>query len=146
MFDNSDALPPIPAPQGIPHVYALNSDPAFLEVIDDLMRDTRAHVTLEQIRPNVLVTVSNLRSAQPDLVILDYVPYQHNSVELLELLSDDPELRHLPIILASTNVAQAEQVANTYDTLVRDILPKPFDIEEFFAKLTRLLHGVHALY
>ncbi len=33
---------------------------------------------------------------------------------------------------------ESPQVAATYSPLVRDVLPKPFDVEEFFAMLRRL--------
>jgi hypothetical protein len=34
-------------------------------------------------------------------------------------------------------------VAATYRPLVRDVLPKPFDLDEFFATLRRLKVRIH---
>ena len=50
----------------------------------------------------------------------------------------DEALRRIPVLAASTNPGLAEQVAATYQPLVRDLLPKPFDFDEFFATLRRL--------
>jgi CheY-like chemotaxis protein len=132
-------LPPSPEPEGPPHVYVLNSDPSFLEMIGELLADTRVRVSLEQMRPNVLVTVDNLRSARPDLLILDAVPYRDDAERLLDYLREDEELHELPVLLACTSAGIAERLAERFPDLVRDVLPKPFDLDEFFARLGRLL-------
>jgi response regulator RpfG family c-di-GMP phosphodiesterase len=131
-------LPPTPEPERRLHIYVINSDPLFLELIATLIEDTRIQVTLEQLRPNPAVTVDNLHSARPDLVILDVVPYQTAAATLLDLLEQDPALCTLPVMLASTSPEAAEQVANAYDQLVRDILPKPFDLDAFYVKVHRI--------
>ncbi len=136
--DETLPLPPLAGPKDRPHIHVINSDEMFLEMIGDLLSDLRAHVTLEQMRPNVAVTVDNLRSARPDLVILDVVPFRSEAATLLELLEGDVDLRELPVLLASTSPNLAERLANAHATLVRDVLPKPFDLEAFYAILRRL--------
>ncbi len=138
MDEESLPLPPTPAPPGVPHIYVINSDEEFLETIGELLEDSRLRVTLEQMRPNIEVTVENLRSAQPDLLILDIVPRGHDAQLLLDRMLRDEELRQIPVLAASTNPGLAEQVAARYQPLVRDLLPKPFEVDEFFATLRRL--------
>jgi DNA-binding response OmpR family regulator len=138
MDDEALPLPPTPAPPGVPHIYVINSDEEFLETIGDLLTDVRVRVTLEQMRPNIEVTVANLHSAQPDLLILDVVPHRRDAQWLLERMGADLELSQIPVLAASTNSGLAEQVAATYAPLVRAVLPKPFDVEEFFATLRHL--------
>jgi DNA-binding response OmpR family regulator len=138
MDDQTAPLPPTPAPPGIPHIYVINSDEVFLETIGDLLQDSRVRVTLEQMRPNIEVTMANLRSARPDLLILDVVPRRSDAQMLLERMLHDEELSRIPVLAASTNPGLAEQVAAKYQPLVRDLLPKPFDFDEFFATLRRL--------
>jgi CheY-like chemotaxis protein len=135
-------LPPATEVDEQPHVYVINSDPSFLEMIGELLADTRVRVTLEQMRPNVLVTVDNLRSARPDLLILDVVPYRGDAERLLDSLCDDDGLSELPVLLACTSAGIAERVAERFPDLVRDVLPKPFDLNDFFARLERLLPPV----
>lgn len=136
--DETLPLPPVPLPDDRPHIHVINSDEMFLEMMADLLADTRAHVTLEQMRPNLAVTVGNLRAARPDLLLLDVVPFRTEAATLLDLLERDADLRDLPILLASTSPDIAERLAAAHPTLVRDILPKPFDLEAFYAKLHRL--------
>lgn len=142
--DNTLPLPPVQPDDGRPLVYVINSNPEFLEMIAELLSDSRAEVVLEQMRPNVEVTLENLRSARPDLVILDIIAHQKDGPLLLERIAEDPKLQRLPVMLASTNPRVAEQLANTYPNVVRDILPKPFDLEDFFAKLNQLVVGINA--
>ena len=137
-------LPPTRPDDGRPLVYIINSNPEFLEMIGELLADSRATVMLEQLRPNVEVSVQNLRSAHPDLLILDIVAHEKDGPILLARIAADEELSHLPVMLASTNPRVVEELANTHPNVVRDILPKPFDLEDFFAKLNRLVVGINA--
>ncbi len=135
-------LPPTPGPDDRPNVYVINSDPAFLEMIADLLADVRVRVHLEELRPNIEVTLDNLRSARPDLLILDLVPYQADGVTLLERIASDGDLHTLPVMIACTTPSLAERVANEHASIVRDVLPKPFDLDDFYVRLGRLLEGV----
>lgn len=140
--NDSPALPPSPESSDLPFIYVVNSDPDFLQMIGSLLEDVRVRVQLEETRPNVAVTVDNLRSAKPDLLLLDVVPYRNDARLLLERIAADAELHNMPIMLASTSAGVAEELANTYGDHVLDVLPKPFDLNDFYAKLSRLLVGV----
>lgn len=142
--DDALPLPPTPPADGRPHIYVINADPDFLEMVADLLTDTRAQVTLEQQRPNVWVTLENLRSARPNLLILDVVPYRNDARALLETMTADAELAHLPVLTASTSTGAAEQLANAYPDLVREVLPKPFDVGDLLALVSKLIVGIKA--
>jgi|GEM_PF-815907 DNA-binding response OmpR family regulator len=132
-------LPPVKTLDGVPTVYVINTDPAFLEMVADLLADERVHVLLEQMRPNIEVTLDNLRSAQPDMLILDVVPRKDLAPQLLERISQDEGLSKIPVMLASTNAGVAEALAQEHASVVRDVLPKPFDMDEFLTKVNALL-------
>lgn len=142
--DTALPLPPFRPNDGRPLVYVINSNEEFLEIIAELLSDSRAEVVLEQMRPNIEVSLDNLRSAHPDLLILDIIAHQKDGPILLARIAEDEELHNLPVMLASTNLRIAEELANTYPNVVRDILPKPFDLEDFFAKLNHLVVGINA--
>lgn len=139
---NSPALPPSPGPNDLPNIYVVNSDSDFLEMIGSLLDDVRVHVHLEEMRPNVAVTLDNLRAAKPDLLILDVIPYLDDARLLLERIAADDQLAHLPIMLASTSAGVAEKLADAYANQVCDVLSKPFDLDDFYVKLSRILVGV----
>lgn len=131
-------LPPTPAAPGLPHLYVLNSDPEFLDMIRDVLADVHLQVTVEQLRPNLEVTLSNLRSAQPDLLLLDVVPHKRNeALGLLEALAASPDVQQMPVLLASTSPTAAEEVAQQFPGRVFDVLTKPFDIGDLYLMLNR---------
>jgi DNA-binding response OmpR family regulator len=134
-------LPPAPTADGLPHVHVVNSDPDFLEMIAELLSDSRVRVTLEQMRPNVAVTADNLRSARPDLLLLDVVPFRNDADLLLGQLEADEEMRGLPVLLASTTPGFAERVAERHAEVVRDIVAKPFEVDDLLDRLGRLLNA-----
>jgi DNA-binding response OmpR family regulator len=140
--ENPLPLPPLAGPDGRPHIYVINSSSEFLELIQEVLSDIRLHVTLEQMRSNPEVTIGNLRSAQPDLLMLDVVPYTNDAVQILERMNHESDLDHLPVMLVSTNQHTAEQLAEAYAPLVREVLPKPFDIDELYAKLSQLVANI----
>lgn len=133
------ALPPTPSPDNRPHVYVINSSQDFLDMIDEVLSDVHLFVTLEQLRPNVEVTLQNLRAAQPDLLLLDVVPARSDADRLLAALAGSGDLNEIPVLLASTSARLAEGLANQYPSLVREILPKPFELDDLYARLHRLV-------
>jgi CheY-like chemotaxis protein len=133
------ALPPTPSPDGKPHVYVINSSQDFLDMIHDVLSDAQLFVTLEQQRPNVEVTLQNLRAAQPDLLLLDVVPARSDAARLLAALADSEDLHEFPVLLASTSPQLAEALAKQYAALVREVLPKPFELDDLYARLHRLV-------
>jgi CheY-like chemotaxis protein len=140
--DTLPVLPPAPGPDGRPHVYVMNSDPEFLNLIRMLLEDARVHVTVEQLRPNVEISLDNLRSARPDLLILDVIPYRRDAAALLDRMERDDDLKRLPVLVASTTASIAEEVADAHPEIVRDVLPKPFDLDAFYATLSALVVGI----
>lgn len=137
--DTTLPLPPTAAHDNRPHIYVINGDEDFLEMMHDLLSDVRVHVTVELMRPNTGVTLANLRSARPDLVIVDVTPYTDSARSLLAALAAADDLRHRPVMLASTNLGLAERVADDYSDFVCDVLPKPFDVQDFYLKLHHLV-------
>lgn len=129
----------------LPLVFVVNSDPAFLEMVGDLLAGTRARVRAEQLNPHIETTLENLRAARPRLLIFDVVPYHLETCQaFLDRLAADLELKELPVMLASTTPDIAERVAQSHADLVRDVLPKPFDLDDFYAKLNKLVVGTIA--
>lgn len=124
-----------------PLVYVINTDPSFLEMIAELLADTRVRIQLEQMGGDARATADRIRAARPDLVILDVVPTRGDAAELLDLFESDRQLARLAIMLASTSAGLAEQLADRHAGLVRDVLPKPFELDDFYAKLAQLVRG-----
>jgi DNA-binding NtrC family response regulator len=138
-------LPPVASRNGQPGIYVVNSDAEFLEMIGDLLADSQVTVSLEQMHPDVAVTLDNLRLARPNLLLLDVIPFRPVAERLLDEIEADPGLWQMSVIVASTSPAAAAQVAKAHPRLVRDILPKPFGLDEFYDTLSRHVAGIRRL-
>ena len=77
-----------------------------------------------------------IRSTMPDLVVTDALMPVVTGDELVELLQDDPELRHIPIIMA-TAAASPLRVRKMLGLGCKAVVPKPIDEDKF-------LEAVHA--
>jgi CheY-like chemotaxis protein len=135
-------LPPVALHARLPLVYVVNSDAEFLQVVADLLADSQVTVALEQMRPDITLTLANLRRASPSLLILDVIPFRSDAERLLAAIEADADLRRTPTIVASTNPRIAQQVAAAHPQLVRAILLKPFGLDEFYETLSRYVAGI----
>jgi CheY-like chemotaxis protein len=77
-----------------------------------------------------------IRSARPDLVVTDALMPVLTGDELVEQLQDDPDLRSIPIIMA-TAAASPLRVRKMLGLGCRAVVPKPLDEASF-------LEAVHA--
>lgn len=137
--DEPMPLPPRPAADGKPLLYVLNNNAEFLELIREVLADVNLRVVVEQLRPNPEVTLENFRSSQPDLILLDYVPFISDARYLLEALRASADLRKLPVLLASTSPQAATALADQFSGQIIDVLPKPFELEELYRLVRQFL-------
>lgn len=64
-----------------------------------------------------------LRTAAPDLLILDMRLPDMSGVDVLETMTDDDTIRHIPVILmtASVNLAELKDYPNLVQRLVKPV-------------------------
>ena len=75
---------------------------------------------------NGLEALDLMRSAKPDVVVLDLMMPVLSGWDVLRERSHDAELRGIPVIIVSANRDPA--VATAVDQGICAFLPKPFDI------------------
>ena len=66
----------------------------------------------------------------PDIVLLDLNLPRKNGEEVLSEIRDDPDLKHLPVIILTSSEAQ-EDVVKSYKHQANAYLTKPVDPAEF---------------
>jgi PAS domain S-box-containing protein len=76
---------------------------------------------------------------RPDVVISDVSMPQVNGIEFCRLIRQDPELRSIPILLASAHRRDTESVIEGLESGADDYLELPFDSTRLIAKVSRLL-------
>jgi two-component system cell cycle response regulator DivK len=78
------------------------------------------------------------REAKPDLILTDIQLPEMDGYELGRLLKADPELRHIPLV-AATSFAMAGDRAKAIALGFDGYLEKPFEPESFLEEIGRFL-------
>ena len=85
--------------------------------------------------PNGKEALDLMRSAHPDVVVLDLMMPILSGWDVLRERQSDPSLRPIPVILISAN--RDAEITNAVDKGICAFLPKPFDI----SALAALVHS-----
>lgn len=78
------------------------------------------------------------RKERPDLIISDVVMPKMTGYELCRAIRAEPELMLTPIILVTSKAAVDDKIEGL-EAGANDYLPKPFNAEELFARVSNLL-------
>ena len=71
---------------------------------------------------------------RPDLILLDLNLPKKDGREVLADLKNDPNLRHIPVIVLTTSEAEID-IWNAYKLHANCYLTKPIQMDEFFTKI-----------
>jgi len=69
-------------------------------------------------------------SVSPDLVLLDLNLPKKNGLEVLTEIKEDPELKHIPVIILSISELE-EDIMQSYDRYANCYILKPGDLNQF---------------
>ncbi|HEU0028726.1 MAG TPA: response regulator [Ktedonobacterales bacterium] len=118
------------------HIFVINHDPAFLEVIRLLLQDDLYNVTTTNYAPR---TWEQIAALQPSLLLIDLSPRSQVGWELLERVRDAAATSGIPIIISSTDPRTLECVRqNPAQYGANAVLDKPFEVDT-------LLGAIHVL-
>ena len=79
-----------------------------------------------------------LQNSQPDLVILDVMLPEIDGLELLTRMKANPQLRHIPVIMATAKGTEYDKV-QSLDLGADDYLVKPFGMMEMVSRVKAVL-------
>lgn len=119
------------------HVFVINGEPAFLDVVRALFQDESYNVTTSNYVPNSFAQIAALR---PDALIVDVVAGQAAGWELLERLHAEAATAGIPVLVVSTSprlLERAREQAARYGT--HRYLDKPFDVEAMLAHVRDMI-------
>ena len=74
---------------------------------------------------------------RPDLVLLDLNLPRRDGREVLAEIKDDPDLRHIPVIVLTTSQAE-EDVLRSYQLHANAYVTKPVDFERFVSVVQQI--------
>ncbi len=115
------------------HVFAVNGDPHFLELIRALLQDEHYNVTTTNYVPK---TFDQIAALQPDLLIVDLVISEQAGWDLLERLHEQAITTGIPVLVTSTDPRLLERaMADQARYGPSRFLAKPMNIEELLATI-----------
>ncbi len=120
------------------------TQPTILIVDDEPFNVDYLEQELEELNYNI-ITASNgkealdqVKSQQPDLILLDIMMPVMDGFAVLKELKADPLLRHIPVIVISA-VNDLESVVKGIQLGAEDYLPKPFEPTLLHARISASL-------
>jgi len=81
--------------------------------------------------------VAQAKSIKPDLIIMDVVMPGMNGFQATRAISNDPETKHIPIILCTTKDQETDKVWGVRQG-AKDYVVKPINSAELLSKIAAL--------
>jgi two-component system phosphate regulon response regulator PhoB len=116
-------------------VLVIEDEPAILELIEVNLIDAGYAV---QGAPDAESAEVYLRTALPDLVLVDWMLPGLSGLALARQLRADPRTKDLPIIMVTARTDEADKVAGL-ESWVDDYVTKPFSPRELKARIKAVL-------
>ncbi len=86
---------------------------------------------------NIIMGIDYARNQNPTLIIIDIVPPHLDAFSACDMLKKDSQTKHIPIITLSSNT-RPDNITKVFQQ-VDDYIIKPFDVEEFLARVKNRL-------
>ena len=90
------------------------------------------------VHTTLLEGLAALRSAPPDLLLLDMQLPDGSGLELLRALADDPLLATVPVVMVSADVME-DSIGAALQAGARAYIAKPFNFDEVLKQLDAVL-------
>ena len=123
------------SPQPI-HILVVEDNEDDIFLIREAFREARLANSFSVVRDGV-EALEYLRgagkhadAASPGLVLLDINMPKKNGFEVLKEIKDDPELRHLPVVMLTTSDAESD-IVRSYANGACSYITKPVDFPAF---------------
>ena len=120
---------------GMSEILIAEDDDALREMVAATLRAAGYDVRLARDGAEALREV---KSAAPDLLLLDYHMGTPNGLEVCRRVKNDPRLSHLPVLILTAQGGIEDRLQG-FDAGADDYLPKPFDPRELLARIAALL-------
>ncbi len=124
-----------------PHIFVVNGEPSFLNLMRDLLQDEEYNVTTTNFVPETLEQVIALN---PGVLIIDLAVGKRSGWDLLERLHATAATAGIPVVVSTqpAYLTQAREQAARYGAA--GLLSKPFNLEEMLSLIEVALVSLHA--
>ena len=115
-------------------IYILEDNDDIRELISYLLieenYDVKGYPTVESFK-------EKMKSARPDMIILDVMLTDGNGIDVCDELKSNQKTNKIPILIMSAH-SYAHEVKQKCDA--EDFISKPFDIDDLVKRVDRYLH------
>ncbi len=120
-----------------PHIFAINGDPDFLNVVRAFLQDERYNITTTNFVPR---TFDQIAALQPSLLLIDLTIGKEAGWDLLERLHKEADTRNIPLIVVSNDqklLDQARQNSERYGG--KNFIARPLDLDALLSTIESLI-------
>ena len=122
-----------------PRVTVVNDNPEFLELVGDILADSRIPTVLvDGDRPDAL---ERIRESSPDVLMIDLRmgADELHGWDIAQEVRRDEDLADVPILVCSADLAALAEIQDQLDNTRRvSTLTKPFNIDRLTAAIEQL--------
>ncbi len=119
------------------HVFMVNHDPKFLDVVRELLQDASYNVTTTNYVPR---TWEQIAALQPDLLVIDLSRLSGAGWDLLEQLHAQGVTNRIPVIVTATDPGLLARVERERDQYGGDkLVTKPFHVDVLLDAIQALI-------
>lgn len=122
-------------------IAVVDDDTVLLDLISQVL-DERHWTTLAVSESSTALDV--LRETRPDVILLDvHLNGSRSGWDILQALKDEQETRNIPVIIWTADAKHSEDKSPWLHSLGVPVLLKPFELDDLFQSLERVLAGGH---
>ena len=119
------------------HIFVVNGDPDFLNIVRALLQDVRYNVTTTNFVPR---TFDQIAALQPALLVVDVVVGKQAGWDLLDQMQSAASTHDIPVIVISTDPRLLDRArANQGRYAAQRFLDKPMDLDALLAMVEDLI-------
>jgi two-component system, chemotaxis family, response regulator Rcp1 len=118
------------------NILLVEDNPGDIELTQDALRRSKVATRVavvtdgEDAMDYLRRSIGNEEEATPDLVLLDLNLPKKDGMEVLKEMKDDPNLKHIPVVILTTSEAERDILAS-YRLGANCFIRKPVDLTEF---------------
>ena len=116
-----------------PTILAVDDTVENLDVLEELLQEYRVIDAT-----NGKDAIALVKQQKPDLILLDIMMPNMDGYEVCQILQDDEETKHIPIIFITAKIDE-KSIEKAYDLGAADYITKPFLPKELLARVKKEL-------
>ncbi len=119
------------------HILIIDDDKDATDLISARLKSHAYNVSVANITDDAFKL---LKDNRPDLIILDLIMPGIDGYEVLRKIRMDKQTRGIPVIVLTAKLDQSDKV-NAFNLGAQDYITKPYEPEEFLARIKVALEG-----